>query len=103
MKKTTPPIDYSFADFIRQYRTDILDPATLSGEELSICRKDYIEHLIQDEVGELGAVEKSVAKSISQHRIISGPMKAKPMDPGFGGRLADRVAAFGGSWKFIII
>lgn len=103
MKKTTPPIDYSFADYIKQYRADVGDPATLSGEELSTCRKDYIEHLIKEEVGELGAVEKSVAKSISQHKFISAPSKSKPAEAGFGGRLADRVAAFGGSWKFIII
>ncbi len=104
MKKSAAPIDYSFADYIKQYRTDIADPSTLSYEELSGCRKDYIEHLIREEVGELGAVEKSVARSICKHEFISLPKKGKvPEVTSVGGRLADKVAAFGGSWKFIII
>ena len=103
MKKTTPPIDYSFADYIKQYRADIEDPAVLSGSELSTCRRDYIEHLLQSELGELTDVEKSVAKSISQHHIISGVGKRKEMKSTYGGTLADKVASFGGSWKFIII
>lgn len=103
MKKDTPPPDYSFADYLKQFRTDIDDPAKLSGAELSGCRKEYIEHLIRQDVGELTNVEKSVAKSISRHELISKPDKQPADLSGFGGRLADKVAAFGGSWKFIIL
>ncbi|RYY57570.1 MAG: DUF1003 domain-containing protein [Chitinophagaceae bacterium] len=101
MNKHRNAVNYSFDDFIRQHRADITDTTLLSADELGSCRREYIEHLIREETGELGEVEKSVARSISQHRFIS-PKKKKTTDPGLGSRLADKVAAFGGSWKFII-
>ncbi|MET0635703.1 MAG: DUF1003 domain-containing protein [Chitinophagaceae bacterium] len=101
MKKAKPSFVYSFSDYVKQYRTEITDPAILDEEELCNLRKDYIEHLILEEVGELGSVEKAVAKSVSRNELIMPRTNAKAEKETYGGRLADRVASFGGSWKFI--
>jgi uncharacterized membrane protein len=67
-------------------------------------RKKYIEQLLQEELGELTEVEKVVAKSIGKKEIISGSLRPKKdKKPTWGELLADKVASFGGSWKFIII
>jgi uncharacterized membrane protein len=104
MKKKDSPSNYTFGDFIKSHRPGTEDISVIPAEELNTLRKDYIEQLLEEEVGELTEVEKVVAKSISQRNIISARHLAKEdKNLSFGERLADTVAAFGGSWKFIII
>jgi uncharacterized membrane protein len=60
------------------------------------------EHVLADELGALGPVERNVI-----HRFIHRKPVARNADAlyesqmTFGERVADRVAAFGGSWTFI--
>lgn len=101
MKK--PPVN-SFREYVAQQVPGCEDNATLPDEQLNELRSSYIEGLLQEEMGELTQVEKTVARSIGRKKFISrslDPLKEKKETA--GEKLADKVAAFGGSWKFIII
>lgn len=94
----------SLHEFILRQVPQADDLALLSGEQLDDFRKKYIERLLQEEIGELNEVERTVLKSIGGRNLLSSHSRPeKEKEPTGGERLADRVAGFGGSWKFIII
>ncbi len=94
----------SFREYVMQEVPGCEDNSTLPPEQLNELRKNYIELLLQEEMGELTKVEKTVARSIGKKKFISSTMRPdKEEIPSPGARLADKVATFGGSWKFIII
>lgn len=98
------PVINSFHDYILQQVPGSNDNPDLTDSQLNELRKNYIEQLLQEELGELTEVEKNVAKSIGRKKIIAGSLRAKKdKNPTPGELLADKVASFGGSWKFIII
>ncbi|MCG2613849.1 DUF1003 domain-containing protein [Terrimonas sp. NA20] len=104
MKHTTSPIECSFTDYLKQHAPEKEDISSLDPEELIELRRKYIDQLLQEDHGELDEVAKLVAKSINNRRLVSN-VKAGPgdQDSSLGERLADKVASFGGSWRFIII
>jgi uncharacterized membrane protein len=80
-------------------------------QEKFICRADlnryrgkYVHSLLESEKGELTSLENEVLTSLRNHETL-----AKNIDTEFEGewtlgeRLADRIAAFGGSWLFLIL
>src|SRR5688500_2681169 len=98
------PVINSFHEYILQQVPGIEESSDLPDNQLNELRKNYIEQLLQEELGELTEVEKNVAKSIGRKKIISGSLRLKKDKKPTGGELlADKVASFGGSWKFIII
>jgi len=77
----------------------------LSISELNQYRQKYISEYLLDEVGELGELEKDVLETIQNQEAISSKIILDEASAKFthGQRLADTIASFGGSWKFIII
>ena len=72
--------------------------------ELDIYRQRYITSVLQSNVGDLSQVEKEVAKHINENEFISSHLADDSnVATTAGQRLADKVATFGGSWRFIII
>ena len=73
-------------------------------DDLNRYRSIYLGHLMKVEKGETRSLEKDVKKSMEEYEIISENIN-DTYDEGlsFGDRLADRIASFGGSWKFIIL
>src|SRR4029453_17064221 len=72
--------------------------------DLGEFRKDYVKEVLQDEIGELSALDNEVIESLQQHEIISSDIsKQFEKKLTFGEQLSDRIAAFGGSWRFIIL
>lgn len=77
----------------------------------SVCRSDlarfrgqYVEQLLATERGELEQLERQVVASVQAGRLISrNPEEEIDRKSTFGERTADQVAAFGGSWSFIIL
>ncbi len=71
--------------------------------DLSEVRGRYVRSLLESDRGELTSLETEVVRSLREHELLS-------LDPdaeferrwSFGERLADKIAAFGGSWKFLI-
>ena len=77
----------------------------ISVTELNQYRQRYVANYLISEVGELNALEEDVLKTIENQETISKKigdnLDAKSFT--YGQRLADKIATFGGSWKFIII
>jgi hypothetical protein len=75
-----------------------------------ICRADlatfrgaYVEALLEKERGELSDLDRQVIESLQSGQLVSQNLSdAIEESTSFGERMADHVAAFGGSWPFII-
>jgi uncharacterized membrane protein len=87
---------------IRESKPDFSDDDCLSQNELDAIRLRYISDYLIREVGDLSGLEQTVLDSINRRKPLSPSLEENDLQPDFGQRLADKVAAFGGSWKFII-
>lgn len=89
--------------FIQQEYPGFNEDSWLSRHSLQQYRKKYLEHIIDSEMGQLDKVEKQVVEAIENQELVADDLVNAPAEPeSFGQRLADKVAAFGGSWTFII-
>jgi len=78
--------------------------------EKFICRADlgeirgkYFHSLLESEKGELSSLEHEVVRSLREHELLSSNIETEfERKWSFGERLADKIAAFGGSWAFLI-
>ncbi|HLV39837.1 DUF1003 domain-containing protein [Xanthomarina sp.] len=79
--------------------------SAISISELNHYRQKYLETYLLNEAGELSILEEDVLNSIEKQELISADtLSEKDQIAGsYGQRLADKVASFGGSWKFIIL
>jgi uncharacterized membrane protein len=57
--------------------------------------------LLSKDLAALSPLERDVIERIASRKVLSRDQSDHPQDMGFGARLADRVAAIGGSWGFI--
>jgi uncharacterized membrane protein len=72
-------------------------------DDLQKFRHEYVESLLIAEKGELTALEKEVLESMREQEILSrNPEEELQSAATTGQRLADRIAAVGGSWRFIM-
>ena len=75
----------------------------ISIDELNVYRRLYLTSLIIQERGELAAIDQDVLNAIKNNAILSENIQDEiEGEITIGQRLADKVAAFGGSWTFII-
>jgi len=71
---------------------------------LNDVRNEYIRSQIEKERGEISAIEQDVLQSMQAGESVVEDMNREfDAHQTVGERLADRVAEFGGSWKFIIL
>ena len=71
-------------------------------DELNKYRRLYLTSLIIQEKGEIAIIDRDVMDAIKNNSILSENIQDEiEADLTFGQRLADKVAAFGGSWTFI--
>lgn len=76
----------------------------ISFSELDFYRQKYIQYILESNIGILSKVEKKVANQLKKDNFISTQhVLDKKDDLTIGQKLADKVAAFGGSWRFITI
>ncbi len=65
-------------------------------------RSEYVLQMLAEESGEATELHKEIAEALLQHELstknIETTLEQKEQ---LGGRIADKVANFGGSWKFI--
>lgn len=72
-------------------------------DDLARFRGDYVRALIERERGEVSSLEQSVVDSLARQDSLVADLEAELSDRStLGERVADRVAAFGGSWAFLI-
>jgi len=71
--------------------------------DLSIARSSRIEELILEDKGEISKLDKEVLKSFEDHEILAENLNTKlQRSLRIGEKLSDKIAKFGGSWRFII-
>jgi uncharacterized membrane protein len=93
----------SLLEFIKKKMPDLDNKAFICFEDLGEFRKDYVKEVLEDELGELSALDQEVIESLEQHEILSSDIiKQFERKLTFGERLSDQIAEFGGSWKFLI-
>src|SRR5216117_3981570 len=94
----------SLLEFIKKRMPDLDGNGFICLDDLGEFRKDYVKEVLQDEIGELSALDNEVVESLQQHEILSSDIsKQFEKKLTFGERLSDTIAAFGGSWTFIIV
>ena len=70
--------------------------------DLAIYRNKYVQQILLSEKGELSSLDKEVLESLEKHEIISESVDDSNQEWSFGEKMADNIASFGGSWKFLI-
>ncbi|WP_158974916.1 DUF1003 domain-containing protein [Cellulophaga sp. L1A9] len=94
----------SIFDIILKDYPSFTKKSTIAVSELNFYRQKYLSNYLIKEVGELSNLENDVLETIANNEIITIKSNVDDgADYSVGQRLADVVAAFGGSWKFIII
>jgi uncharacterized membrane protein len=72
--------------------------------DLNNYRSRYVHSLLQSERGDVTALEAEIVNSLRDHDILSKHVEATfDQQWSWGERLADKIAAFGGSWTFLIL
>jgi uncharacterized membrane protein len=71
--------------------------------DLNKYRAAYVEEILAEERGELSDLDRQVIESLREQELLSRNLAAEfASRRSFGERIADRMAAFGGSWVFIL-
>jgi uncharacterized membrane protein len=80
------------------------DRSFICHEDLRQFRSQYVQGLLEEELGEVDRLERSVVEAIARHETAPVDFEAEfGKDRTLGERTADRVASFGGSWQYIIL
>lgn len=92
-------------NLIKKEHPDFDSTQAISASELLIYREKYISNFLKAEAGELTDLHNDVIESISADKSFVNKLQEDKDDDKrtFGQIIADKVAAFGGSWKFIIL
>ena len=90
-------------NLIREEYPDFNGDSILSMDELNRYRRLYLTRLVEQEHGELARIDLDVMRAIQNNSILSENIDVKKKSRRTRGqKLADQIAAFGGSWTFII-
>jgi uncharacterized membrane protein len=78
------------------------DNSRICKDDFNTFRIKYITNLVEEEKGSIETLEDEVINSIKDNEIITFNTAIIKELPKIGDRISDKVASFGGSWKFII-
>jgi len=88
---------------IRALHPELPPDALISRTALARERANFIAATLEEERGELGRLDREVIDSLAENEILTRNVEAHIADTRtFGQRAADAIAAFGGSWTFIL-
>jgi len=91
------------ATMIHEEHPNWSESCSICHDDLSAYRTKYVQDLLESDKGELSELEKEVLENLKQHELISTNVNDEfKEDWTFGEKLADKIAAFGGSWSFLI-
>jgi uncharacterized membrane protein len=111
-KKNLPEAELVFGHGIRHEIEKLIikdysdwnDSKRICKTDFNIYRGKYIASIITEEKGSIEELEKSVLKSINENELLTYNINTSAEETlKFGEKISDKVAIFGGSWKFIII
>src|SRR5437763_608459 len=95
-------ISPQIVEIIKQDCPDFNDDSFLSISEYKHYKQKYLQNYLVKEISDISQLEKEVIESIGNKGILSDKEPLDESKTSFSQRLSDRVASFGGSWKFII-
>ena len=90
-------------NLIQKAHPDINDTGYICYDDLNVFRNKYLQQMLEEEKGELTELDQSVVQSFKDNEILARNIEeeyAEKLKP--GERIADKIAIYGGSWKFII-
>lgn len=89
---------------IREKHPEWNQQSLICGADLNHFRSQYIRDVIEEDMGELTQLEVEVIRSIKEQELIADNLNTQ-YEEGltFGDRVADKMALFGGSWKFVCV
>jgi len=94
----------SILNLIQKDHPDFSDDKFLSLSELNLYREMYIETFLGNQISNLTNLDQTVLDSLKDNSTITDKIDADESQAmTYGQRIADKVASFGGSWKFIIM
>src|SRR5438270_622567 len=65
--------------------------------DLDNFRRDYVQCVLEDELGDLSKLEQEVVESLKERELLSENINAElSKELTFGERLSDKIASFGG-------
>lgn len=100
--KKVEDIQPALLKFIQKDFPEFAEDSWISIEALNKYRKRYLANLIAGEKGELSQLEYETLESLSNNRILTENIEENIEDKlTLGQKMADHIAAFGGSWLFI--
>ncbi|MEW6353326.1 MAG: DUF1003 domain-containing protein [Pseudomonadota bacterium] len=71
---------------------------------LNHFRAEYVQDVLEVEKGELSDLEQEVVESLREHELLARNINVQFDEQlTLGERVADKVAEFGGSWRFIFL
>ena len=96
-------IRHSILNLIQKDQPQFSHDSFLALSELNTYREKAISDYLVKEVGELSELEKTVLNSVTNNNTLTDKIDNDDKQTlTLGQRIADKVAAFGGSWTFII-
>lgn len=97
-------IRQSLFEFIKSQHPEFTKTDFISLSELNFYREKYIADTLVKEINELTDLESEVlTSSLAEETTITDKIELQENTPTKGQIIADKVAYFGGSWKFILI
>jgi len=70
--------------------------------DLNRLRAEYVQHVLDMDKGEVKTLESDIAKNIAETDLITKNVNEQfDRSITFGERMADKIADFGGSWRFL--
>ena len=79
------------------------DSSLLSVSEYKHYKQKYLQNFLVTDASDISELEKEVIESIGNRSVLSSKETIIDSNTTFAQRLSDKVASFGGSWKFIIL
>jgi len=93
----------SVVERIRQDHPALAPNARISRTAANRYRMLHVEELLRQERGELTKLDREVARSLAEGNMVSANVEESyDENRTLGERLSDMLAAFGGSWPFLI-
>src|SRR5205814_9844789 len=85
----------SLLEFIKKSMPDCDGKGFICLDDLGKFRKEYVKDVLEDELGELSALDQEVIESLHQHEILASNIEEQfERKLTFGERLSDQIASF---------
>jgi uncharacterized membrane protein len=90
------------AALIRKTHPELCDDSLVSTAALAPFRATYVRNVLEEDIGALSTLEHDVVESLREHELLAENVDAQfETTLSRGERWADKIAEFGGSWRFI--